>query len=220
MTHAGQTPRARPREISRAHLPWGYRRVRIELTNEGWAVNTKKVHRPWRDEELQVTSGEDDSSHIKESTKGWAVPSVAVSRRALAGKAVGGALGPPTVTDERPRPRQSGIIPGSPTERAVDVATRPSRKATRTVTISRRVHARPAASPAMSPTLPTNANSPPRTLAGMVDHGKRASSHPAAINWTTPSNRIIAETTMNPVLPAHVSARRVMCSHPNATWHP
>ena len=46
--------RARLREISRAHPRWGYRRVRIELTKEGSSVNTKKVHRLWRDEELQV----------------------------------------------------------------------------------------------------------------------------------------------------------------------
>ena len=46
--------RARLRDISRAHPRWGYRRVRIELTKEGWSVNTKRVHRLWRDEELQV----------------------------------------------------------------------------------------------------------------------------------------------------------------------
>jgi len=46
--------RVRLRDISRSHPRWGYRRVRIELTKEGWAVNTKKVHRLWRDEELQV----------------------------------------------------------------------------------------------------------------------------------------------------------------------
>lgn len=46
--------RTRLREISRAHPRWGYRRVRIELTKEGWSVNTKRVHRLWRDEELQV----------------------------------------------------------------------------------------------------------------------------------------------------------------------
>jgi putative transposase len=28
--------------------------VRIELAKEGWKVNTKRVHRVWRDEELQV----------------------------------------------------------------------------------------------------------------------------------------------------------------------
>ena len=28
--------------------------MRIELTKEGWSVNTKRVHLLWRDEELQV----------------------------------------------------------------------------------------------------------------------------------------------------------------------
>lgn len=46
--------RARLREHSRTHPRWGYRRAAIELVKEGWAVNTKKVHRLWRDEELQV----------------------------------------------------------------------------------------------------------------------------------------------------------------------
>ena len=46
--------RGRLRDISRAHPRWGYRRVRIELSKEGWSVNTKRVHRLWRDEELQV----------------------------------------------------------------------------------------------------------------------------------------------------------------------
>ncbi len=46
--------RARLRDISRAHPRWGYRRARIELTKGGSTVNTKKVHRLWRDEELQV----------------------------------------------------------------------------------------------------------------------------------------------------------------------
>ncbi len=51
---AEQRLRARLRDISRSHPRWGYRRVRIELTKEGCSVNTKRVHRLWRDEELQV----------------------------------------------------------------------------------------------------------------------------------------------------------------------
>ena len=45
---------ARMHEVSRANPRYGYRRVGRLLRTEGWAVNSKRVHRLWREGGLQV----------------------------------------------------------------------------------------------------------------------------------------------------------------------
>lgn len=46
--------RTRLRELSRKWPRWGYRRAWATLTQEGWAVNRKKIQRIWREEGLRV----------------------------------------------------------------------------------------------------------------------------------------------------------------------
>lgn len=46
--------RLRLRELAGSRVRYGYRRLTVLLRREGWAVNTKRVYRLYRDEELQV----------------------------------------------------------------------------------------------------------------------------------------------------------------------
>jgi putative transposase len=46
--------RARLQLLARRHPRYGYRRIHVLLTREGWACNAKRVQRLWRDEGLKV----------------------------------------------------------------------------------------------------------------------------------------------------------------------
>jgi putative transposase len=46
--------RLRLRELAGSRVRYGYRRLTVLLRREGWAVNTKRVYRLYREEELQV----------------------------------------------------------------------------------------------------------------------------------------------------------------------
>ena len=45
---------SRMRELALRHSRYGYRRVAVLLSREGWRVNAKRVHRLWRKEGLKV----------------------------------------------------------------------------------------------------------------------------------------------------------------------
>ena len=44
----------RIRALARENPRYGYRRIKALLVREGWSVNLKRVHRPWRREGLKV----------------------------------------------------------------------------------------------------------------------------------------------------------------------
>jgi putative transposase len=46
--------RVRLQLLARRHPRYGYRRIHVLLTREGWAANRKRVQRLWRDEGLHV----------------------------------------------------------------------------------------------------------------------------------------------------------------------
>src|SRR5262245_45822517 len=41
------------RRLARRHRRWGYRFIHALLQREGWQVNLKRAHRPWRELQLQ-----------------------------------------------------------------------------------------------------------------------------------------------------------------------
>lgn len=49
-----QELRERIRALAARHRRYGYRRVWLKLTREGWAVNVKRVHRLWKLEGLRI----------------------------------------------------------------------------------------------------------------------------------------------------------------------
>ena len=50
--------RLRIREIAETRVRYGYRRIHVLLRREGWAVNAKRVYRPYVEEGLQIRNSE------------------------------------------------------------------------------------------------------------------------------------------------------------------
>jgi putative transposase len=60
--------RARLRRFSRDRPRWGYRRAHVQLREEGWSVNRKRVQRLWREEGLRVPVRRRKRYRLGEST--------------------------------------------------------------------------------------------------------------------------------------------------------
>jgi putative transposase len=60
----------RMHELARKHPRFGYRRVAILLRQEGWRVNTKRIHRLWRLEGLKVPKKQRKKRRLGSSANG------------------------------------------------------------------------------------------------------------------------------------------------------
>jgi len=60
--------RTRLRKLSEDRPRWGYRRAHATLTEEGWALNRKRVQRLWREEGLRVPARRRKRQRLGDST--------------------------------------------------------------------------------------------------------------------------------------------------------
>ena len=86
--------RGRPREISRAHPRWGYRRAHAQLLVEGWSVNRKRCQRISREEGLRVPKKARKRRRVGESTA--APTGSAPSAPTTSGRSTSNTTRPPT----------------------------------------------------------------------------------------------------------------------------
>lgn len=56
--------------LSRERPRWGYRRAHVELADEGWLINRKRVQRVWREEGLRVPQRRQKAPAARD----WVIP--------------------------------------------------------------------------------------------------------------------------------------------------
>ena len=64
--------RMRLKDLAQARVSYGYRRLHILLQREGWAVNHKRVYRPYRQEGLMLRTKRPKKARVVSETHGSA----------------------------------------------------------------------------------------------------------------------------------------------------